>query len=85
LPRGSARRSGLGFHATTDLIAEGDCVVGQWKGGGTHSGDASSDLPVGPLPQGTGRKRECTGITVLKVENGLIPEQIGLDDGVTAI
>jgi hypothetical protein len=26
-----------------------------------------------------------TGITVLKVENGLITEEIGLDDGLTAV
>lgn len=26
-----------------------------------------------------------TGITVLRVENGLIVEEIGLDDGVTAL
>jgi hypothetical protein len=26
-----------------------------------------------------------TGITVLKVENGLITEEIGLDDGVTVL
>jgi hypothetical protein len=26
-----------------------------------------------------------TGTTVLKVENGLITEEIGLDDGVTAL
>jgi hypothetical protein len=25
------------FGATADLIAEGDYVVGQWKGGGTHN------------------------------------------------
>ena len=28
---------------------------------------------------------EFTGTTVLKVENGLITEEIGLDDGVTAL
>jgi predicted ester cyclase len=75
----------LGFHATADLIAEGDYVVGQWKGGGTHSGVAFSDLPVGSLSPGTGRKMEFTGTTVLKVENGLLTEEIGLDDGVTAL
>ena len=26
-----------------------------------------------------------TGITVLKVENGLITEEVGLDDGVTVL
>ena len=28
---------------------------------------------------------EFTGITVLKVENGMITEEIGLDDGVNAL
>jgi predicted ester cyclase len=75
----------LGFEGTADLIAEGDYVVGQWKGGGTHTGDAFSDLPVGSLPDRTGRTMEFTGTTVLKVENALITEEIGLDDGVTAL
>jgi hypothetical protein len=26
-----------------------------------------------------------TGVTILKVENGLITEELGLDDGVTAL
>jgi predicted ester cyclase len=75
----------LGFDGTADLIAEGDYVVGQWKGGGTHSGAAFDDIPVGSLPAATGRRMEFTGMTVLKVENGLITEEIGLDDGVTAL
>ena len=40
----------LGFEGTADLIAEGDYVVGQWKGGGTHTGDAFDDIPLGSLP-----------------------------------
>jgi predicted ester cyclase len=75
----------LGFEGTADLIAEGDYVIGQWKGGGTHTGDAFDDIPVGSLPPGTGKKMEPTGTTVIKVENGLITEEIGLDDGVTAL
>ena len=75
----------LGFEGTADLIAEGDYVVGQWKGGGTHTGEGFDDIPVGSLPAGTGRKMEFTGMTVLKVESGLIVEEIGLDDGVTAL
>jgi predicted ester cyclase len=75
----------LGFEGTADLIAEGDYVIGQWKGGGTHTGDAFDDIPVGSLPPGTGKKMEFTGTTVIKVENGLITEEIGLDDGVTAL
>ena len=30
----------LNFWGTADLIAEGDTVVGQWEGGGTHTGPA---------------------------------------------
>jgi predicted ester cyclase len=75
----------LGFAGTAELIAEGDYVVGQWKGGGTHTGDAFDDLPVGSLPPNTGKTMEFTGITVLKVENGMIIEEIGLDDGVNAL
>jgi predicted ester cyclase len=75
----------LGFEGTADLIAEGDYVVGQWKGGGTHTGDAFDDIPLGSLPPATGNRMEFTGTTVLKVEDGLITEEIGLDDGVTAL
>jgi predicted ester cyclase len=75
----------LGFQGTADLIAEGDYVVGQWKGGGTHTGDAFDDFPVGSLPAETGKRMEFTGTTVIKVEDGLITEEIGLDDGVTAL
>jgi predicted ester cyclase len=70
---------------TTDLIAEGDYVVGQWEGGGTRTGRAFSDFLVGRLPAGTGRKMHFTGTTVLKVLDGRIVEEIGLDDGVTAL
>jgi predicted ester cyclase len=75
----------LGFKGTADLIAEGDYVVGHWRGGGTQTGDAFDDIPVGSLPAGTGKKMEFSGTTVIKVENGLITEEIGLDDGVTAL
>jgi len=30
----------LSFAGTADLVAEGDYVVGQWVGGGTHTGPA---------------------------------------------
>jgi predicted ester cyclase len=75
----------LGFDGTADLIAEGDYVVGQWIGGGTQTGGAFEDMPMGGLPAGTGKTMRFTGITILKVENGLITEEIGLDDGVTAL
>jgi len=76
----------LAFSGTADLIAEGDYVVGQWIGGGTHTGDPMTDLPLGGLPEaGTGKKMRFTGTTILKVENGLITEEVGLDDGVSVL
>jgi predicted ester cyclase len=75
----------LGFGATADLIAEGDHVVGQWKGGGTHTGPAFDDLPVGSLAAGSGKRMEFTGTTVIKVVDGTITEELGLDDGVAVL
>jgi predicted ester cyclase len=75
----------LNFWGTAGLIAEGDYVVGRWEGGGTHTGPAFSDFLAGSLPAASGRKMRFTGTTVLRVENGKIAEEIGLDDGVTAL
>ena len=75
----------LNFGGTVGLIAEGDYVVGQWEGGGTHSGPAFGDFLAGSLPENTGRKMHFTGVTVLKLKDGKILEEIGLDDGVTAL
>jgi predicted ester cyclase len=75
----------LSFAGTAALIAEGDFVVGRWEGGGTHTGPAFSDFLFGNLPAASGRKMRFTGTTVLRVENGKIAEEIGLDDGVTAL
>jgi predicted ester cyclase len=75
----------LNFWGTADLIAEGDYVVGQWEGGGTHTGPAFKDFLIGGLPAATGRKMHFTGTTVLKVLDGKIVEEVGLDDGVSAL
>jgi predicted ester cyclase len=75
----------LNFWGTADLIAEGDYVVGRWEGGGTHTGPAFNDFLVGSLLAATGRKMRFTGTTVLKVIDGKIMEEVGLDDGVTAL
>jgi predicted ester cyclase len=75
----------LNFWGTANLIAEGDYVVGQWEGGGTHTGPAFDDFLIGGLPAATGRKMHFTGTTVLKVLQGKIVQEIGLDDGVTAL
>ena len=75
----------LSFSGAADLIAEGDYVVGRWQGGGTHTGPVFGDFLAGSLPAASGKKMRFTGTTVLRVENGKIVEEIGLDDGVTAL
>jgi predicted ester cyclase len=75
----------LNFWGAADLIAEGDYVVGQWEGGGTHTGPAFNDFLIGGLPAATGRQMRFSGTTVLKLTDGKIVEEIGLDDGVTAL
>jgi SnoaL-like polyketide cyclase len=60
-------------------------VVGRWEGGGTHTGPAFSDFLLGSLPAASGRKMRFTGTSVLRVANGNIAEEVGLDDGVTAL
>jgi SnoaL-like polyketide cyclase len=46
---------------------------------------AFSDFLMGSLPAATGRRMHFTGTTVLRLKNGRIVEEIGLDDGVTAL
>jgi predicted ester cyclase len=75
----------LNFWGAADLIAEGDYVVGRWQGGGTHTGPAFGDFLIGSLPAATGRKMRFTGTTVLRLKDGKIAEEMGLDDGVTAL
>ncbi|MCS3928852.1 putative ester cyclase [Bradyrhizobium elkanii] len=75
----------LNFWGAADRIAEDDNVVGRWEGDVTHSGQAFSDLLAGSLPANTGRKMQFTGTTALKLKDGKILEEIGLDDGVTAL
>jgi predicted ester cyclase len=75
----------LNFWGTADLIADGDYVVGQWEGGGTHTGAAFSELPIGSLPAASGKTLQFTGVTVLKLRAGQILEEIGLDDGVKVL
>ncbi|MBJ7324370.1 MAG: ester cyclase [Rhodococcus sp.] len=75
----------LAFGGTADLVAEGDYVVGRWIGGGTHTGPEFDDMPIGALPAGSGKTMRFTGTSVLKVVDGLIVEEVGLDDGVTVL
>ncbi len=60
-------------------------LIGRWEGGGTHSGPVFSDFLAGSLPPATGRTMHFTGTTVLKLKDGKIVEEIGLDDGVRAL
>src|SRR6202165_6173138 len=69
----------LHFWGAADLIAEGDYVVGRWEGGGTHTGPAFGDFLVGALAAAAGRRMKLTGTTVLKLTDGQIAEEIGLD------
>jgi predicted ester cyclase len=75
----------LYFWGTAPLLADGDHVIGQWEGGGTHTGPAFSDFLAGSLPTASGRKIHFTGITILRLNSGRIVEEVGLDDGVTAL
>lgn len=75
----------VNFQGAAELIAEGDFVVGRWEGGGTHSGPAFDDFLMGSLPAASGRKMWFSRTTVLRVANGKIAEEVGLDDGVTAL
>ena len=59
--------------------------MGQWEGGGTQTGDAFDDMPIGSLPANTGKTMRFTGITILKLANGQITEELGLDDGVAVL
>ena len=75
----------LNFWGTAPLLSDGDYVIGQWEGGGTHTGPAFSDFRMGSLPAATGRKMHFTGVTILKLKDGRIVQEMGLDDGVTAL
>jgi predicted ester cyclase len=71
----------LAFGATAELIAEGDYVVGQWQGGGSHTGDAFDDMPIGSLPASSGKTMRFThlesGDAVVKAN--LVGDQSVLD------
>jgi SnoaL-like polyketide cyclase len=50
-----------------------------------NGGRSSRRRTIGTLPAATGLKMRFTGTTVLRLQNGKIVEEIGLDDGVTAL
>lgn len=67
------------------LIAEDHNVMVRWELSGTHTGLMFNDLLMGTLPEATGRRMQFTGTTVFYIEQNLIVEEIGLDDGVEAL
>lgn len=75
----------LSFDVVGDLIAEGDYVVGRWEGGGTHTGPAFGDLPLGSLQAASGKKIHFSGTTVYRVEHGMIAEENGQEQALTAL
>ena len=82
-PRSPARRRPL---TARDEFAKLTCHIGNDGSCGTHTGDPMTDLTLGGLAEAnTGSRIRFTGTTVLKVEDGLITEEIGLDDGVSVL
>ena len=75
----------LSVTGAADFVCEGDYVVGRWEGSGAHTGPAYCDFLVGCLPAASAQQMRFSGTTVLRISNRKIAEQIGLDDGVTAL
>ena len=74
----------LKFWIVGDIIAENDYVFGRWEGGGTHTGPAFSDLPAGSLPKNSGKKIHFTGMSIFRLKDGKIIEEIGEEDALKA-
>ena len=74
----------LKFWVVGDVLAEGDYVFGRWEGGGKHTGPEFSDLPAGVLPENSGKEIHFTGMTVFKLKDGKIVEEIGEEDALKA-
>ncbi|KAF4533791.1 uncharacterized protein LTHEOB_3404 [Lasiodiplodia theobromae] len=77
----------ISFHAYQHpLIASGPYVIGRWIGGGTHTGGAFGDLPVGALDEaGTGRRMRFSGITIFTLRDGKIVDETGEEGALTAL
>lgn len=66
----------LDFHSVSDLEAEGDYVVGDCEGGGTHIGSAFSDFLWDFFRRTQDERCDSGGRTVLRIMNGAIAEEI---------
>lgn len=61
-------------------------MVARWFGGGTHTGEALFDLPVGSLPTpNTGKEIRFSGTTVFKLRDNKIVEEIGEESALVAL
>lgn len=75
----------LTFWVVGDLVAEGDYVTGRWEGKGTHTGPAFDHLPVGSLPEHSGKEVRYTGITIYRLVDGKIAEEYGEEDALVVL
>lgn len=76
----------LNFWGVGDPVAEGDIVVARWDGGGTHTGPAFRDLPIGSLDEAnTGKTMRFTGTTWLRLRDGKIVEELGQEGALDAV
>ena len=68
------------------MIAEGNYVVTRWIGGGTHTGVAFNDLPVGRLEApNSGKEIHFSGTTIFTLRDGKIVEETGEEGALTAL
>ena len=57
-----------------------------WDGGGTHTGPAFSDLPIGSLDEAnTGKTIRFTGTTWFRLRDGKIVEELGQEGALDAV
>jgi predicted ester cyclase len=69
---------GLKFWTTEPLIADGDKVVGRWKGEGVHTGEFAG-IPA------TGNTISFTGKTIYTVSNGKVVKEDGEEDALLVL
>lgn len=75
----------LSFRSTSDITANGDCVVCEWEGAGIYSNVMPINVSIGSLPEPTLKKMVFRGATVLRLHAGKIAEEIRLDDAETSL
>ena len=75
----------LHFDVVGEIISDGKYVVGNWIGGGTHTGAAFNDNPFkSVIPAKSGRKMRYSGTTTFVVEDGRIQSEIGQEEALEA-